>query len=52
MEDYSELIQQVIEVDDNNDPAPKNTPQKNNTKKTAEQHWIGMEQKALYDQNW
>ena len=36
MEDYSELRQKGIEVDDDNNPAPEKIPQTNNTKKTAE----------------
>ena len=36
MEDYAELRQQVIEVYDDNDPAPGNIPQTNNTTTTAE----------------
>ena len=36
MEDYSQLRRQGIEVDDDNDPIPENTPQTNNTTTTAE----------------
>ena len=35
MEDYADLIRQGIEVNDDNDPAPENTPQTNNTTTTA-----------------
>ena len=43
MEDYSELRQQLIEVDDDNDPAPENIPQTNNTTTPAETeyNWTG-----------
>ena len=42
MEDYDELIRQVIEVDYDNDPDPENTPQMNNTTKTSERalNWV------------
>ena len=36
MEDYSESRRQGIEVDDDHDPAPKNTPQINNKTTTAD----------------
>ena len=48
-EDYSELRRQVIEVDDNNYPAPENIPQTNNTTTTAARtsetalNWTGAE---------
>ena len=35
MEDYAELRRKVIEVDDDNNPAPDNIPQTNNTTTTA-----------------
>ena len=36
MDDYAELRRQGIEVDDDNDTSPENTPQTNNTTTTAE----------------
>ena len=43
MEDYAELRQQGIEVDDNKDTAPENIPQTNNTTTAAETelNWTG-----------
>ena len=49
MEDYSESRRQGIEVDDDHDPAPKNTPQINNKTTTAARttktvmNWTGSE---------
>ena len=49
MEDYSELRWQGIEVDNDNDPAPENTPQTNNTIKISDRsaetafNWTGAE---------
>ena len=45
MEYYAELKKQGIMVDDDNDPAPKNIPQTENTTTTAETalNWTGAE---------
>ena len=45
IEDYAELRRQIIEVDEDNDPSPQNTPQTNNTTTTTEiaLHWTGVE---------
>ena len=45
MQYYSELRRQGIEVDDNNDPAPKNTPKMNNKTTNSETalNWNGAE---------
>ena len=51
MEDYDELIRQVIEVDYDNDPDPENTPQMNNTTKTSETalNWVVAEVLYAHD---
>ena len=41
MEYYAELKKQGIMVDDDNDPAPKNIPQTENTTTTAETAFNG-----------